>query len=70
MFRLILQTQARLGGFFVLSHHLSPKVKSTLLITNDLQCAVLLQCMATASLQWCSGHALCIKYKVQSLRME
>ena len=40
MFRLILQTQARLGGFSVLSHLLSPKVKSTLLSTNDLQCAV------------------------------
>ena len=40
MFRLILQTQARLGGFSVPSHLLSPKVKSTLLNTNDLQCAM------------------------------
>ena len=36
MFRLILQTQARLGGFSVPSHLLSPKVKSTLLNTNEL----------------------------------
>ena len=40
MFRLILQTQGRLGGFSVLSHLLSTKVKSTLLSTNDLQCAL------------------------------
>ena len=43
MIRLILQTQGRLEGFSVLSHlsHLlSPKVKSTLLSTNDLQCAL------------------------------
>ena len=40
MFRLILQTQGRLEGFSVLSHLLSPKVKSTLLSTNDLKCAL------------------------------
>ena len=41
MIRLIVQTQGRLGGFSVLNHLLSPKVKSTLLSTNDLQCAML-----------------------------
>ena len=40
MFQLILQTQARLGGFSVLSHLLSPKVKSTLLSTNNLKRAM------------------------------
>ena len=40
MIRLILQTQGRLGGFSVLSHLLSPKVKSTLLSIYDLLSAV------------------------------
>ena len=40
MFRLILQTQGRLEGFSVLSHLLSPKVKSTLLSIYDLYSAM------------------------------
>ena len=40
MIQLIPQTQGRLEGFSVLSHLLRPKVKSTLLSTNDLACAV------------------------------
>ena len=40
MFQLIPQTQARLGGFSVPSHLLGPKVKSTLLNTNELLSAL------------------------------
>ena len=40
MIRLIPQTQGRFGGFSVLSHLLSPKVKSTLLSIYDLYSAL------------------------------
>ena len=51
MFRLIPQTQARLQGFSVPSHLLRPKVKGTLLSTNDLVSALEIRLLATVELE-------------------